>query len=178
MARDHSETEQYLAQTGISYTALRDNFYLDLIPEMFGTEGVMRGPPAQGAAAWVARDDVARVAADVLRSPGTTSAVHDVTGPEALTMAETARRLSALAGRELCYEAESLEAGRAWRSQLGAPGWEVETWLGSYQAIAAGEVEKTSDTVFRVTGRRPLSLEQYFSAHRDLLAPLRTPAKA
>jgi uncharacterized protein YbjT (DUF2867 family) len=63
-------------------------------------------------------------------SPGEGSA-YDVTGPETLAMAETAERLSAPAGCELRYEDKPVEAGREWRGKLGAPDWEVETWLRS-----------------------------------------------
>jgi len=172
MSRDHFETEGYLAQSGVAYTALRDSFYLDLIPDMFGEAGVMRGPAGRGRAAWVSRDDVARVAFAVLKNPSLGSGVFDLTGAEALTMEETAERMSSLAGRELRYEEETVEEGRAWRSRLGAPDWEVDTWLGSYEAIAAGELAATSDTIARITDRRPETLEEYFSAHPELLAPL------
>ena len=174
MARDHYQTEQYLKESGIPFTALRDNLYLDLIPELFNEEGVMRGPAGQGAAAWVSREDIAWVAAAVLSSrPGHSSATYDVTGSESLTMTETAKRVSTLVGRELHYEDEPVGEGRKWRSMLGAPAWEVETWLGSYEAIAAGELEQTSDTVFRITGRQPVGIEAYFVEHPDLLDPLR-----
>jgi hypothetical protein len=49
----------------------------------------------------------------------------------------------------------------------------VETWLGSYQAIAAGELADTSDTVERFTGRPPAPLDDYFSEYPALLDPLR-----
>lgn len=173
MSRDHYQSEQYLRESGVPFTALRDNLYLDLIPEMFDAQGVMRGPAGQGKAALVSREDVTRVAAAVLSSPAGSGATYDVTGPEALTMTETARRLSALVGRELRYEDESVEEGRRWRSQSGAPDWEVETWLGSYEAIAAGELEQTSDTVLRITGSRPFDLEAYFTARPQLLKHLR-----
>lgn len=175
MSRDHYESEKYLKESGIPFTALRDNLYLGLIPEMFNEEGAMRGPAGQGAAAFVSREDVAQVAAAILNSPKDSSASYDVTGPEALTMAETAKRLSALVGRELRYENESAEEGRRWRSMLGAPDWEVETWLGSYEAIAAGELAAVNDTVLRFTGRQPLSIEAYFGGHQHLLDRLRHP---
>ena len=173
MSQDHYQTEQFLKQSGISFTVLRDNFYLDLIPEMFNAERVMRGPAGNEAAAWVAREDVARVAAAVLSRPHDSCATHDVTGSEALTMTQTAKRLSALVGRELRYENESLEEGHKWRSSLGAPQWQVDTWLGSYEAIAAGELEQTSDTVLQITGTQPFSLEAYFAEYPHLLTPLR-----
>jgi uncharacterized protein YbjT (DUF2867 family) len=173
MARDHHFAELLLEASGIPYASLRDNLYLDILPEMFGREGVVRGPAADGAAAFVSRDDVARVAAAALSRPDVVRGAVEVTGPEALTLSEAARRLSALAGRELRYENESVEAGRVWRAQLGAPVWEVDTWLGSYEAIAAGELAATSDAVARFTGRPPESLESYFARRPELLAPLR-----
>jgi uncharacterized protein YbjT (DUF2867 family) len=178
MSRDHYQTEQFLQASGIPFTVLRDNLYLDLIPELFNAEGVMRGPAGDGAAAWVAREDVARVAATVLSRPTEFCGNYDVTGAEALTLTETAKRLSALSEQELRYEQESVEAGRMWRSRFGAPDWEVETWLGSYEAIAAGELEQTSDTVFQITGRQPFNLEAYFSEHPHLLQPLSGSATA
>jgi NAD(P)H dehydrogenase (quinone) len=178
MSRDHHQSERYLRESGVPYTALRDNLYLDLVPEMFGQDGVVRGPAGQGATAFVAREDAARVAAAVLASPPEVSGTCDVTGPEALTLAETAARLSALVGRELHYQEESVEAGRAWRGELGAPDWEVATWLGSYEAIAAGELRAVSDTVERFTGRPARNLEAYFGEYPHLLDKLRAGSEA
>ncbi len=173
MSRDHHQSEQFLRETGLSYTALRDNLYLDLVPGMFSRDGIMRGPAGRGKAAFVAREDVCRVAAAVLADPPAEQGSYDVSGPEALTMAETAARLSALVGRNLHYHEESPEEGRGWRSTLGAPDWEVETWLGSYRAIAAGELVQTSDTVRKFTGNAPQKLEAYFTRHPGLLDHLR-----
>ena len=173
-ARDHYMTEQYLRESGVDYTALRDNLYLDMIGDMFSDEGVVRGPAAQGAVAWVSRDDVARVAAAALTDPQPASATYDVTGAEALTLAQTAQRLSAMAGRELRYEEETVEEGREWRSQLDAAAWEVDVWLGSYEAIAAGELDTVSDTVQRFTGSAPMSLEQFFSQTSRALERLKS----
>jgi NAD(P)H-binding len=82
MSRDHYQTEQFLQESGIPFTVLRDNFYFDLIPEMFNAEGVMRGPAGNGAVAWVAREDVSRVAMKMKPSKrdgsGVTLSVHRI----------------------------------------------------------------------------------------------------
>jgi uncharacterized protein YbjT (DUF2867 family) len=173
MSRDHHQTERVLSESGVAYTALRDNLYLDLIPELFGPDGVVRGPAGAGTVAWVSREDVAQTVAAALANPAAHAGTYDVTGPEALSLSETAERLSGLLGRPLRYEEESVEEGRAWRRQLDVPEWEVETWLGSYQAIAAGELAEPSDTVERFTGRPPARLGDYFADHPELLDPLR-----
>ncbi|MFN2459892.1 MAG: NAD(P)H-binding protein [Candidatus Velthaea sp.] len=171
MGRDHFMTEQHLRASGLRYTALRDNLYLDILPEMFDAEGRLRGPAGNGAAAFVARDDVARCAAAVL-TDARAEAAYDIAGPQALTLADVARRFSALTGRALEYVDESLDEARAWRRPLASAPWEVDVWTGSYEAIGAGELENTGDAVRRLTGRDPLSLEAYFTLHPRLLGHL------
>ena len=174
-SHDHAATEGHLRASGLAFTIIRDCLYMDLLAGMFGADGVVRGPAGDGRAAWVAREDVAGVAAAVLADTGGghAGATYDLTGPEALGLAEVARRLSALAGRELRYEDETVEDGRRWRAALGVPAWEVEVWLGSYLAIAAGELARVSDAAARITGRAPLGLEAYFRGQAHLLARLR-----
>jgi uncharacterized protein YbjT (DUF2867 family) len=175
-SRDHAMSEQFLAEIGVPFTVLRNAFYLDMFLDMFDDAGVIRGPAKQGRAGFVSREDCARVAAaGLIALPGGT---YDVTGPEALSLTDVAARFSVLVGRELRYEDESVEAGRAWRSRIGEPSWRVELSLGWHQAIAAGELERTSDTVVRFTGESPLDMESYFSAFPDLLHTLQKPGSS
>ena len=135
--------------------------------------GVVRGPAGAGRAAYVSREDVARTAAACLSSEWSGNRVFDVTGPEAITLDEAAMRLSALSGRTLRYVDETVEESRRWRAASGAPDWEVETRMGSYLATAAGELAEVSETVERFTGRRPATLEEYFTVRPELLDGLR-----
>ncbi|SDM20563.1 Uncharacterized conserved protein YbjT, contains NAD(P)-binding and DUF2867 domains [Catalinimonas alkaloidigena] len=173
LGRDHAESEAYLKATGVPHTILRDSMYLDMLPELFNEEGVLRAPAGDGAAAFVSREDVSRVAAAVLLDPPLSSATYDVTGPEPVTLQEAAGRLSVLVGRELRYEDESLEQAQAWRRNLASELWEVDVWTGSYEALAAGELAHVTDTVLNWTKQPPAHLESYFNAHPHLLDPLR-----
>jgi NAD(P)H dehydrogenase (quinone) len=169
-SRDHALSEQYLAASRVPFTVLRNAFYLDMFLEMFDAAGVIRGPSKQGRGAFVSREDCARIASAVLTAPP--GGTYDVTGPEALSLTDVARRLSVIVGRELRYEDESVEKGRERRSRLGEPAWRVELSLGWHEAIAAGELERISDAVLRFTGNHPLDIEMYFSAFSDLLRPM------
>jgi NAD(P)H dehydrogenase (quinone) len=88
-SRDHALGEQYLAATGIPFTVLRNAFYMDMFLNMFDASGVIRGPAKQGRGAFVSREDCACVAAAVLKAPP--GGIHDVTGPQALRLADVAR---------------------------------------------------------------------------------------
>jgi len=97
---------------------------------------------------------------------------YDVTGPQALSLEDIGRRLSGIVGRVFSCEDESIEAGREWRSRLAELAWRVEFSLGWHDAIAAGELERTSDTALLSTGNNPLDIDDYFSAFPGLLLPL------
>lgn len=170
-SRDHYMSEQYLAATDIPFTVLRAAFYVDMFLGMFDANGVIRGPAAQGRGAFVARDDVARTAAAVLVAPP--GGTFEVTGPEAVTVRDVTNRLSTLVGRPLRYERESVETMRQRLSKNGREAWQVDLSVGWFEAIAASEIESTSDAVHHFTGERPLSLEAYFTRFPRLLDPLR-----
>jgi NAD(P)H dehydrogenase (quinone) len=167
--RDHWHAEQRIRASGLRHTFLRDNLYIDFLPLMVGADGVIRGPASDGRVAAVARDDIADVAVAVLLDEGGRhhGRSYDMTGPEALTMAEIAEVLSRFAGRPVAYHAETLEEAYASRASYGAPGWEVDGWVTTYVAIANGDLEAVSGDVAAVAGHPPLSLADFLRANPD-----------
>ena len=175
LAQQHWATEEHIGAAGVRWTFLRDSLYADFLPRMAGPDGVVRGPAGGGRASFVAQDDVADAAVAVLTAQETDGVhAHDgltytLTGPEAVSLPEATARLSRLAHRPFSYVEETLEEAWYSRRQHGAPDWEVEGWISSYQAIAAGELETVTDDVLLLTGRRPASLERVFLTHPELL---------
>jgi uncharacterized protein YbjT (DUF2867 family) len=159
LARDHWATEEHIRAAGVAFTFPRMNLYLDFLPRMV-VDGEIRGPAGEGRAAVVARDDVAEVVAVLLAGDGHDGATYDVTGREALSMAEAAERLSAR------FVDETLDEAWASRSGYGAPDWQVEAWISTYTAIASGALEGVSDTVERLTGHAPTTLAEYVRGSR------------
>ncbi len=159
LGRDHHATEQMITGAGLAYTFLRDNLYSDFAEALVDDDGVIRGPAGQGRAAMVARADIARVAASVLPHPDAHAGrIYDLTGPEALTLTEVAEILSATGEREVTFHDETIPEAYASRQQWNAPDWQLDAWVSTYTSIASGELERVSDDVETITGRRPLSL--------------------
>ncbi|MET7394413.1 NAD(P)H-binding protein [Dactylosporangium sp. NPDC005572] len=146
--RDHWHTEEYIKRSGLRWTFLRDNLYLEMIPRFAGADGLIRGPAGDGRVAAVSCEDVAESVASVLRGEHD-HMTYSLTGPEAFTLHEAAEAFG------LRYHPETVEEAYAWRK--GAP-FEVEGWVTSYTAIAAGELAAVTDHVERLTGRRPQGL--------------------
>ncbi|MGW5269160.1 SDR family oxidoreductase [Rhodococcus sp. NPDC003994] len=165
LARDHFHTEQHIVASGIGHTFLRDNFYADVMEHFAGEDGVIRGPAGDGRVSLVARADVARVAATVLNDPAShVGKAYDLTGPEALTMAEVAATIAEVRGRDVTFHNETLDEAYASRAQWNAPDWQNDAWVSTYTAIASGELSRASEDVERVTGRRAMTFREVLRA--------------
>ena len=166
-AREHYLTEQHIRATGRRYMFLRPSFYLDRAPLWFSPEGVIQGPAGNGTISWVSRDDLADVAVAVLTTTWHDGASYDITGAQALTLAEAAEQFSRATGLPASYRPETLEEARASRAKFNPTDWELEAWVSTYVAIATGEMSIVSHTVQALTGHAPQTLTDYVRRHPE-----------
>jgi uncharacterized protein YbjT (DUF2867 family) len=182
LAHDHFHTEQYIRASGISFIFLRASLYTDNIPQCVSEDDVIRVPSGKGRAAWVTRDDIADVAVAVLTGSEHSCCAFDLTGPEALTMDETAAILSAAVGRTIVYRPQTVQEARTARttSRLekfeaerlkltghGLDDYEVEVFVTHFLQIAKGDLADVSDTVPQLTGHPAQSLSEYLCNHPE-----------
>lgn len=164
LARDHHATEQYIAAAGIPYTCLRDNFYMDFMESLVGADGVIRAPADDGKVSIVARADIAQAARAVLRDPAAhRNVIYEMTGPEALSMAEIAQTVSEVRGRPVTFHDETIDEAYQSRRAYGAPDWLLDAWVSTYTAIASNALAKISTDIEQLTGRKPITFCEYLS---------------
>jgi uncharacterized protein YbjT (DUF2867 family) len=178
LVRHHYATEQAIADTGVRHTFLRHNMYADFVPFFATVEqgrAVIAAPAGDGRVGFVSRDDLADVGAAVLllEDDDLDGQALDVTGPEALTLAEAAQVLTEITGVPAEYRNQSVEEAWATRRPSGHPDWEIEGWVTSYLAIAAGELSSVTDVVPRLTGHPARSVAEHLRAHPEDWANLR-----
>lgn len=162
LGRDHYATEERIRASGMAFTFLRNNFYLDFLPKLAGEDGVIRGPARDGVMAAVAREDIARSAVAVLRDPAVHAGfTYNLTGPEDISLARAAEVLTRATGRTVRYHDETLEEAYSSRASYGAPAWQVKAWVSTYTAIAAGELAGPTSDVRGLTGQDPIGLEEF-----------------
>ncbi|PVY96338.1 SDR family oxidoreductase [Actinomycetospora cinnamomea] len=166
LARDHWATEEHLRASGLRTVVLRDNFYLDFLPELVEADGVIRGPAGHGRVAAVAQDDIAEAAAAILADPdGHDGATYSLTGPEAITLDEAALIIARRTGRSVTFHDQTVD--EAYASRAGqAPDWQLDAWVSTYTAIANGELDGVTDDIPRLTGHRARSLDDLLAAQR------------
>jgi uncharacterized protein YbjT (DUF2867 family) len=167
--RWHGQIEQYLAESGLAHTLLRpsnfmQNFLMSAQP--VADQGILYGMTGEGRVGYIDARDVAAVAAQVLTSPGHQGTSYTLTGPEALSAAEVAKRLSAATGRQVRYVDVGPDAFRQALADAGLPGWLVDGLVESHTLFAAGHAATVTDEVAKVTGRPPRTFEQFAADHR------------
>ncbi|MFG6279136.1 SDR family oxidoreductase [Microbacterium sp. 5K110] len=165
LGRDHAATEEMIRGSGMSWTFLRDNFYMDMMELFAGDDGVIRGPAGTGRCSLVSRSDVAATAVAVLRDPAAhADRAYDLTGPEALTLDEVAQKISAVRGQPVRFHDETVDEAYASRAVFGAPRWQVDAWVSTYTAIASGDLAGVSGDVEKVTGRPAQTFDEFLGA--------------
>lgn len=178
LVRQHAATEDRIRASGVRHTFLRHGMYADFVP-FFATlqdgRAVIAAPAGEGRTSFVSRDDLADVAAAVLLdgSGRFDGQALEVTGPEALSLADAARVLAEVTGVPAEYRPETVEQAWASRRPSGHPDWEIEGWVTSYLAIAAGQLETVTDVVPTVTGHPALTVTEHLRRHPEDWAHLR-----
>ncbi|CAD5995542.1 SDR family oxidoreductase [Agreia sp. COWG] len=165
LARDHFATEQHIQDSGLDFTFLRNNFYLDFFALLAGEDGVIRGPAGLGRVSAVSRADLARSALAVLRDPAAhAGAVYELTGREAISLDEVARIVTDKTGRSVTFHDETVPEAYASRAVYGAAPWQVDAWVSTYTAFAAGEQQRITGDVRALTGHEPATLAEFLDA--------------
>jgi uncharacterized protein YbjT (DUF2867 family) len=165
------ESDAYLAQSGLDHVILRPNMFMQNIPEStipsIGADGRFYANAGKARLSMVDTRDVAAVANVVLTESGHSGSRYDLTGPEALSYADVAAKLSAVMGREVSYVEAPDDAVRGALLGFGLNEWFANALVGlfgdyresgtdGYASVVSGDIE-------RVTGRRPRSLDQLLS---------------
>lgn len=173
LARWHKEAEDALAASGLPYTVLQPGFFaqnfLASAPTIQAQDAVYSS--AQGKAAFVDVRDVAAVAVAALTEDGHEGKTYVITGPEAISYAQAAEKLSAATGRAISFVQVPDEAVRAAMIEAGLPGWYADDLVALNGVINAGWAEGVTDVVATVAKKEPISFDQFARDHAAAFAP-------
>ena len=163
----HAACDRYLEDSGLPYVIVRPNLFLQNIPEStipsIDGSGAFYVNAGQARISMVDTRDVAAVAAAVLTEPGHAGARYDVTGPEALSYADVAAKLTSVLGRQVTYVSAPDDAVRQRLLGAGLNEWFANALVGLYQDYrrsgTSGYAAQVTGTVQRLTGRPASSLD-------------------
>lgn len=176
LAPEHLGTEQALAGAGLpGWTVLRNHWYFEnlfgSLPHALATGQWYTADQGQPSAD-IARDDLALAAATALADGFTGQRTLTLSGAEALTKSDVARRISAATGRGLTVVQVPLSAIVDGLKGAGLPPALAEVYASFDTNTAAGRVAEVTGDFERLTGRQPQRFDDWLTAHTDQLKRL------
>jgi len=164
LSRWHAQSDDDLRATGLKWTVLRPGYFMQNFlgsAASIRREGAFYGASKQGRVAMIDARDIAAVAAKVLVSGGYEGKTWDLTGPEAITQDDAAKKLSALLGRPVKYVDLPPEKYKAALLGAGIPEWLASDFIAMNAQFASGGAAAVTPAVEQVTGRKARTFDQF-----------------
>jgi uncharacterized protein YbjT (DUF2867 family) len=168
----HRKVEDKLAASGVAYTILRPNGFLQNIVAYHApsirAQGAFYASMGNAKTSCIDVRDVALAAAKALIAPAEHAGkTYELNGPEAVSNDEIAARISRITGQTVSYVDIPEEAQRKSMLDLGMPEWQVTALLELQQYYVTGKCGAVTDVLAKLLGRPPITLEQYLNEFKD-----------
>jgi uncharacterized protein YbjT (DUF2867 family) len=170
-ARIHRRIERAVEASGIAYTFLRPGSFMQNFVTYYADtirmENAFYLPCGDAREAFVDARDIAGVAAQALTRDGYEGKAYDLLGPEPLTYADAAAKLSTALGRTVNYV--SIPDAEFRKAMIGAglPESYVDRLADLYRFIREEHPPTQSTAIKDVTGRDPISFDQFARDYAD-----------
>ncbi|KWX71846.1 SDR family oxidoreductase [Paenibacillus jilunlii] len=158
LAPVHRATEEFIRESGIPYSFLRNNWYLE--NEIGSIQAVQAGAPwltsaGDGKVGWATRRDYAEAAAAVLAGEGHENTVYELSGTPA-TQAELAAVVGGVLGKEVPVQQVDDAAYADIMAKAGVPEAALPIVVAIQQAIREGALDIASSDFAKLL-QRPLT---------------------
>jgi len=167
-ARMHGEIERGLQASGMAFTHLRAgefmHAYFRQVPSIVAT-GRLLLPMEDAKIASIDVGDIAEVAAAVLTGSGHEGAIYPLTGPEALSMADVAEKLSAATGNRIVYVNVAPEQATSAQRAAGMPPFTADALAELFAERRKGKEAQVSPAVQTILGRPATSFDEFAMRH-------------
>ncbi|MET1031527.1 SDR family oxidoreductase [Domibacillus tundrae] len=155
LAPVHRVTEEAIIKTGIPYSFLRNNWYLE--NEIAGIQGVLAGAPwvtsaGTGKVGWALQQDYAEAAAAVLSGNGHENTTYELSG-ELLTQEELASALGAVLSKEVPVQQVDDATYADIMKGAGVPDFLIPMLVNIQKDIREGALEIESNDFEKLLGR-------------------------
>ncbi|MFJ5271289.1 SDR family oxidoreductase [Streptomyces sp. NPDC088358] len=167
LADDHRGTEQAIADSGITYTLLRNGWYNENYTENLAPVleyGAVTQAAGEGRIAPAARADYAAAAVAVLTGEGHENKTYELSGDTAWGFAEYAAEVAKQSGKEIAYHPVSVEAFTGILAGAGLPEPLAAIIAGVDASIEKGELAATGGDLSRLTGRPTTPIAESIAA--------------
>lgn len=186
LPQDHALTERLIRESGLQYNIQRDCLYQDNIPGLFAQSWKFCGDncfsnSAGSKSAYVAREDCGRVLGALLLGRQEPNTVVYVTGPELISEREIFDYMNSVSGYKAKFVDMTDDELRKWWADRGLPddalkalACDLPLKLCQEDLVCCGQMprlgfmDKVSDTVERLTGRKAQGFKENFVKYEGI----------
>jgi len=165
----HRKVEDKLKSSGLSFTILRPNGFLQNIvaynAPSIRSHGAFYAAMGDAKTSYLDVADIAVVAVKTLAGGTHAGKIYELNGPEAISNQELAKRISKAAGRTVNYVDIPDSALRDSLTGLGMPDWQATALVELQQYYKQGGGGKIDSLLKTLIGREPITLNQYLAAN-------------
>ena len=172
--RLHRQAEQMIEDSGIAYTFLRPNAFMqnfvNFYSHMIKERDVLSLPAGDGKVSFVDVRDIAAVSIQILINNNVgkyNSKTYDITGPEAISYDDAVRTLSEQVGKKITYVNVSKVDALKRMKEIGLDDWLIDTILEGYNNLKKGYFSSVTNVVEEVTGKKPISFKYFARDHAE-----------
>ena len=162
--RYHAAVEQHIKESGLPYTFLRPNLFMQgllVFREPIMTQGKFFAAAGTAKISAIDVRDIAAAAVAALTEDGHEGKTYDLTGPEALSHSEMAAKLSQVLQRQVEYVDVPPAAMKEALLRVGFPLWQADGVVEDYAHYRRGEAATIASGVEDATGAPPRSFDSF-----------------
>ncbi len=162
--RYHAAVERKIVDSGLNYTFLRPNLFMQgLLGFRDSIVNQNKFYAAIGEARISAVDvrDIAAAAAAALTEDGHAGKIYSLTGAEALSHGQMAKKLSKALDQKIEFVNVSPEAMREALKNAGFPDWQADGLIEDYAHYSRGEAAEITSGVLDATGVNPRTFDDF-----------------
>jgi uncharacterized protein YbjT (DUF2867 family) len=163
----HRKVEDKLTATKLAYCILRPNSFLQNIIAFYAStirsQGAFYAAMENARVSYLDVRDIAAVAAKALQGGEHDGKTYELNGPEAVTFAEVADRITKQTGAAAKYVDIPVDAQRKAMLEQGMPEWQVTALLDLQAYYTGGQGGSTDGLLAKLLERQPISLDRFLT---------------
>jgi len=164
--RLHRQAEKIIEESGIPFTFLRPNFFMqnfvNYYSNLIRSQGAFYTPAGDAKVSFVDVRDIAAVAVkSLINDNQQKGSAYNITGGEALSYGQAAEILSKAVGKKINYVNVTDQDARKGMKDMSMDEWTIKSMIELFEITRAGYVSEISPIVEQVTGNKPITFSQF-----------------
>ena len=164
LLQDHFQTEDYIKESGLSFTFLQNSLYAEVIPMFVGEDVLKTGiffPAGEGKVPFAVRKDLGEAIAIILAGEGHENKTYHLTASKTYSFADIAAELTTLSGKKVNYTSPEDDAFEDMLKQFGLPEEIVLMFVLFAKGIKNNDFNMADGTLESILGREQTDVRMF-----------------